>query len=123
MRQKEEWTSDKGDYINPKQRKLAQTLLGQEFDGDLEAACAQTGIGMGVLYKWLGEEPFRKYLQEQMEKRTYGEMPAVWRALMQQCVKGNVTAIKLYFELQNRNKTSGTGVKIVDDIGAGETHG
>ena len=78
---------------------------------------------MGVLYKWLGEEPFRKYLQEQMEKRTYGEMPAVWRALMQQCVKGNVTAIKLYFVLQNRNKTSGTGVKIVDDIGVGETHG
>ena len=122
-----ERTAEKRYVINPKQKKLAQKLLSQEFDGDFERLCSEVGIGMTVLYKWLGEVPFRKYLENLVEKRTYGEISVVWKALIDQCIKGNVTAIKLYFELKGKYKNdtnvAALGlIQILDDIPAGEQH-
>ncbi len=111
--------------VNPKQKKLAQKLLDQNFDGDFERLCSEVGIGMTVFYKWMGEAPFRKYLETMVEKRTYGEISVVWKALIDQCSKGNIPAIKLYFELKGKYKAdtnvAALGlIQILDDIPAGD---
>lgn len=44
------------------------------------------------------------------------EIPYVWSALLSSAKKGNVPAIKLYFELWNKNRTASPDTRASDEI-------
>ncbi|MCI1930279.1 MAG: phBC6A51 family helix-turn-helix protein [Clostridia bacterium] len=107
--------------INSKQKKTAEILVGDSFNTDLTNICETAGISLNTLYQWLGTEEFRKYLDCLVDKVTIGEVASVWKSLLEQCIKGNVQAIKLYFELKNKykqdtNVAAMNLVQILDDI-------
>lgn len=107
--------------INLKQKKAAKILIGDSFDGSFKGICEKVGISEKTFCQWLEDEEFLKYLLNLVEKYTIGEVAAVWKSLLEQCIKGNIQAIKLYFELKNKykqdtNVAAMNLVQILDDI-------
>jgi|GEM_PF-891699 len=107
--------------INSKQKKAAEILVGNSFDGDLETVCQKAGISTNLFYQWLENEEFRRYIEALTGKAAAGKIPEVWKSLLEQCVKGNVQAIKLYFDLKEKygDDTKAEAeelIRILDDI-------
>ena len=108
--------------LNQKQRKLAEALVNPELKGTISAACEKCGVARSTFYKWMELDDFCAYLEHLVEKYAKGELAAVWRALLARCKKGDVQAIKLYFELLEKARTplsNGGKLKLELDIGAG----
>lgn len=108
--------------LNQKQRKLAEALVNPELKGTISAACEKCGVARSTFYKWMELDDFCAYLEHLVEKYAKGELAAVWRALLARCKKGDVQAIKLYFELIEKARTplsNGGKLKLELDIGAG----
>lgn len=78
------------------------------------------GIDENTFYKWLKNDEFEKYMEEAVAIHITGENPKVIKSLIEQCVKGNSTALKIYFDLKNKEKKSSSKnyVTISDDIPA-----
>lgn len=63
------------------------------------------GISHDTFYRWLREDTeITHYAAYLIERYTDKELGAVWAALIRECKKGDVRAIKLYFELKGRYK-------------------
>lgn len=61
------------------------------------------GISHDTFYRWLREDnEITQYAAYLIERYTDKELGAVWSALIRECKKGDVRAIKLYFELKGR---------------------
>lgn len=107
--------------LNLKQKKAAEYIVGKDFEGDIEEICQNMEISTDTLFKWLGMKEFIDYLEELTKKVTESKSAVVWKGLMDQCQKGNMTAIKLYFDLREKETAEGgcadENVKIIDDIG------
>lgn len=107
--------------ITGKKRKMAEMLANPEFTGTNKELYEDVGISHDTFYRWLKEDEVINYAGELIEKYTDAELSRVWKALMNQCVKGDTQAIKLYFELKSKYKQdvniNGSGVvRIIDDI-------
>ena len=100
---------------------LANPTAGQT-DKDIYTA---VGISHDTFYRWIREDKeILEYAAYLIDKYTDKELGAVWRALIEECKKGNVAAIKLYFELKGKYsqnvKVEGlSDIIIVDDISGG----
>jgi hypothetical protein len=46
------------------------------------------------------DDRFVDYLNSQIGKYTNAELYEIWKSLMMQCKRGNVNAIKLFFEMK-----------------------
>lgn len=57
-------------------------------------------ISRQTLYKYLERKDVRTYTTELVEYFTDGELGNVWKSLVNTCKKGNVNAIRLYFEMK-----------------------
>ena len=57
-----------------------------------------------LVYDWIGDDNFRSYVDELIDKYTDSELSRVWKALMKLIDKGDFQAIKLYFELKGKYK-------------------
>lgn len=85
---------------NPKQIKIVGLLLNPEDRRTKETKCQEADIAFSTLWRWMKDERFLKYMNSQIDKYTDSELPEVWRALIAQCKRGNIQAIKLYFEMK-----------------------
>lgn len=104
-----------------KQIKVAQMLVNPEDRRPKLKKLEDAGVPSRTFYNWMKDERFLKYLSDQVDLYTDGELPEVWKALIMQCVRGDTSAIKLYFELKGKYKQTvehegSLGVKIIDDI-------
>jgi hypothetical protein len=61
------------------------------------------GLTEQVFYRWMKDPRFISYLNNLIDKYTDAELPVVWKALMRKCAIGDVSAIKLYFDLKRLN--------------------
>ena len=103
MAQKEKKTK-----LSPKQRKVAEELVNPNFDGTVTKLCAELGVPRRTYYNWLDNPDFREYVASLIDKYADSELSTVWKALIEQCARGNVKAIKLYFEMRGMlEKTQG----------------
>ena len=85
--------------IEGKKKKLAEMLANPtEYKTDKEIY-KSLGISHDTFYRWLREDP-----GDLIDKYTNKELGVVWAALIQQCKKGNVAAIRLFFELKGKHK-------------------
>ena len=104
--------------ITSKQKKMAEMLVNPEFEGNITELCEICGVARSTFYKWMRNEEFTKYLDEQIDLYTNSELSAIWKSLIKKCKQGDVAAIKLYFELKDKYKMNieTYEVRIVDDI-------
>lgn len=79
-------------------------LVNSEFLGTVTELCKQAGISRSTYYRWLENPCYTKYLNDVIEKYTDAELAAVWKALLSQAKGGNVTAIKLYFDIKGKHR-------------------
>ena len=96
-----------------------------------EEKCKEVGVTRKTLYEWLKKPEFVDYMNSQLNKYTDSELSEVWKALLLQCKRGNIEAIKLYFKMkeldpeiqikreaikQSKLPLENNSVQIVDDI-------
>ena len=96
----------KPDKYKPSGKKLlaAKYLADPEFQGTITELCARVGVARSTFYDWIGDDDFRSYVDELIDKYTDSELSRVWKALMRLIDKGDFQAIKLYFELKGKYK-------------------
>jgi hypothetical protein len=83
-----------------KQIKMAELLLNPEDRRSKIDKINEVGISSKTFYEWIKDKNFLDYLKSECDKYTDSELADIWRALIMQCKRGNVNAIKLYFELK-----------------------
>ena len=86
--------------LTAKQRKAAEMLANPDFDGTKTDLIEAVGVPRTTFYRWIKDKKFMEYTCKLIEQYTDAELGAVWKALIQECKKGNVQAIKLFFELR-----------------------
>jgi hypothetical protein len=85
---------------NPKQIKMAELLINPDDRRTKADKCKEVGISHKTLCQWLKDERFVKYMNSRLSVYTDSELPEVWKALINQCKRGNVAAMKEYFKLK-----------------------
>lgn len=85
-----------------KRKMIAETLANPDFTGTITELIKQVGVPRSTFYRWLEDEQYLQYINNLIDKYTDSELPAVWKALVNQCKQGDVKAIKLYFELKGK---------------------
>ena len=95
-----------------KKLKMARMLADPDQNGSITQLCAAVGVARTTFYDWIGDDEFRGYVDSLIERYTDSELSRVWKALMRQIDKGDMQAIKLYFELKGKYK-EGVGKKDV----------
>lgn len=100
-------TAENGSKWRPSQRQIeiALLLLNPEDRRTKKAKIDAIGLPERTFYRWMKDERFINYLNDQMDLYTNAELVAVWHALINQCKRGNVPAIKLFMELKGLYKT------------------
>ena len=83
---------------------MAKRLADPEFQGTITELCLQVGVARTTFYDWIGDPDFRAYVDELIDKYTDSELSRVWKALMKLIDRGDIQAIKLYFELKGKYK-------------------
>ncbi len=104
--------------LNAKQRKMAEKLMDPSFKGTITSLCEEFNVARSTLYRWMEKSEFTDYLDALADKYANSELGTVWKALIKQCSKGDIQAIKLYFELRDAGRIDqkGAEVQIIDDI-------
>jgi uncharacterized HAD superfamily protein len=94
VRKSKEWKP------NVKQIKMSELLLNPEDRRTKQEKCKEVGITTKTLWKWMNDNRYVEYVNSQLDQYTNGELAEVWRALINQCKRGNIQAIKLFFEMK-----------------------
>lgn len=89
-----------------KRKRAAEMLANPDFKGTITELIETVGVPRTTFYRWLDDERYVDYINSLIRKYTDSELSAVWKALVHECRKGNVQAIKLYFELKGKYTTS-----------------
>ena len=85
-----------------KRARLAEMLVNPDNFATVTDICETVGVARSTFYKWLREPEYLEYIQGLIDRFTDSELAAVWKSLIIECKKGNVQAIKLYFELKGK---------------------
>ena len=89
--------------LKPKQIKLANRLADPGFTGTVTQLCDEIGVARSTFYDWMGQEKFREYLADLIDKFADSELATVWKALIKKCSAGDVQAMRLYFDVRERS--------------------
>ena len=89
--------------LKPKQIRMAQKLADPGFTGTITELCDGIGVARTTFYDWMGQEKFREYLADLIDKFADSELATVWKALIKKCSAGDVQAMRLYFDVRERS--------------------
>jgi hypothetical protein len=105
----------------PKQIKMIELLIDLDDRRNKEEKCKEVGISRRTLYNWFQDANFVAYMNNRLELSTDAELVDMWRSLKSVAKRGNVQALRTYFELKGklRNQMEVTG----KDGGPIETQG
>lgn len=79
---------------------MAELLLNPEDRRTKTEKMEEVGVSRKAFYSWMKDKRFVDYLNRQLDQYTDGELAEVWKALINQCKRGNIQAIKLFFEMK-----------------------
>jgi len=79
---------------------MAQLLLNPEDRRTKTDKMKEVGVPQRTFYKWMKDKRFINYINSQITQYTDGELSEVWKALINQCKRGNIQAMKLFFEMK-----------------------
>ena len=106
---------------NKKKKDMAKMLANPDFNGTITELCKIIDVARSTFYKWFEDEEFVSYVNSLIDKFTDSELSSIWKALINRAKSGDVQAIKLYFELKGKYKSSvdlnASGVvQIINDV-------
>lgn len=87
----------------PELVKVAQFLINPDDRRSKAEKIKAAGLTETVFYRWMKDDRYIQYLNSQLDKYTDSELADVWKALLRQCKLGNITAIKLFFDMKRMN--------------------
>ena len=102
IKQKAIETTKKTWVPTPKQRFSMELYLDWTKRLTLKEIAQRTGIQRITLYRWRRSPEYLEYLQELSNKKLKEAIPIAERALIRAVDKGDVQAIKLFFEYVGR---------------------
>ena len=85
-----------------KRKKVAEMLANPDFTGTITELIETIDVPRTTFYRWLEDEQYISYINSLIERYTDSELAAVWKSLVRECKKGNVQAIKLFFEMKGK---------------------
>lgn len=94
VRKSKEWKP------HSKQIKMAELLINPEDRRTKAEKCKEVGITHKTLWTWMKDPRYVAYVNGHIDQYTNAELSEVWRALIGQCKRGNVQAMKLFFEMK-----------------------
>ncbi len=83
-----------------KQVAMAALLLNPEDRRTKSEKMKEVGVPHRTFYRWMNDERYIEYIKSRLDRYIDAELADVWRALLAQCKRGNVQAIKLLFEVK-----------------------
>lgn len=83
---------------NAKQKKLAQLLADPTDDRTNQEKAEEAGVSLRTFYRYIKDMRFIEYVNSLVPQETDREIAEVWRSLCKEAKKGNIPAIKLFFE-------------------------
>lgn len=66
----------------------------------------EVGVPHRTFYRWMKDRRFIDYLNSRLDQYTDGELAEIWKALINQCKRGNIQAIKLFFEMKEMHPST-----------------
>jgi hypothetical protein len=87
---------------NPRQVKLAALLLDPEDQRNKKQKFASVKLPERTAYRWLKDPRFICYLNAQLDQYTDAEFAGIWRDVISASHRGNVQAMRLFFELKGK---------------------
>lgn len=100
--------------LSTKMKKCAQYLMSCEFDGNISKLCEELDITRSTFYRWYERKEFKEYIRVLLNQYTESELVNVWKAVVESAKKGNLQALKIFFDFKNAyNKSDNTGSKVV----------
>jgi hypothetical protein len=85
---------------NPKQIRIVELLNNPEDNRTKEDKCNEIGVTRKTLYEWLKKPEFVDYMNSQLDKYTNSALPDIWKAHIRAAKRGDIPAIKLYYEMK-----------------------
>ncbi len=89
-------------------------MVYMDNDGNLTNACVQMKMNTDTFYRWMNDEIFKKYHDFIISLHTDSIEALVWRKLFDKIEKGDVKAIRTYFELRGKLKNVSVDNKHVE---------
>jgi hypothetical protein len=81
------------------QVKLADMMINPEDRRTKREKFEEAGVPITTAYRWFKDKNYVEYIKSRLEEVKNSELPDIWKSLILQCKRGNINAIKLYFEL------------------------
>jgi hypothetical protein len=85
---------------NVKQMRMVELLNNPEDKRSKEEKCKEVGVTFKTLWMWMKIPEFVAYRNSQLDKFTDGALPDIWAAHIRVAKRGDVSAIKLYYEMK-----------------------
>jgi hypothetical protein len=82
------------------QIKLIEMLLNPDDRRPKTEKLKEVGVPQRTFYNWMKNDNFINYMNNKLDSYTNAELAEIWKALINQCKRGNIQAIKLFFELK-----------------------
>ena len=89
-----------------KQVVMADLLLNPEDRRTKTEKMKEVGVSRKTFYRWMKDKRYIDYINSQLDQYTDGELAEVWKALINQCKRGNIQAIKLFFEMKEMHPST-----------------
>ncbi len=102
-----------GFKLSAKMRRCAEKLTSPDFNGNISKLCEELKIARSTFYRWYDKEEFKQYINSLIEKYTESELANIWKAIVEAAKKGNLQALKLFFDLRNSQDKSSTQNSVV----------
>lgn len=83
---------------NAKQKRLAQLFADPTDDRTNQEKATEAGVSLRTFYRYIASPAFVGYVNSLVPQETDREIAPIWRSLCNEAKKGNVQAIKLFFE-------------------------
>jgi len=106
-----------GAVINKSWEEVAHAVL--EGDVPVKEIAKRADISRDMVYRYLKDEGFNEYLDSLIAEEMKRSKATIWRKLSEMCENGDLSAMKLYFELMGREKKESLtveSVSIIDDV-------
>lgn len=100
-----------------KQIAIVEMLLNPEDRRSKGDKLKEAGVPHRTFYNWMKDKRFIDYMNSKLDLYTDGELSDIWKALINQCKRGNIQAIKLFFEMKELtpNKIAAAKQKLAED--------
>jgi hypothetical protein len=83
-----------------RQRRIVELLINPDDKRTKLQKLEEVGVRKSTFYDWMKDSRFLDYLNSQRDKYTDSEIAEVWKALVTKAKRGDISAIKLFFEMK-----------------------